>query len=161
MSAPVFSPLKQAFPDHDPASGVHGDCLRTSIAMMMGLEREQVPHFITYSDWLFILEDWLEERGYGVVRLPLFMTLDEALIYLGRVCPRVPVLLSGISPRGFHHAVVVFNGILFDPSPYGGGVAHDEKGAFRIWIISPRMEAAHSRLTEASLQAQAEAADDR
>lgn len=106
---------------------VYGDCQRTCIAMLMGLDPSEVPHF---GDANLFPPDasrsaeagWLCSRGYGYVQVPVFG--EWGLDYIKTLVGGVPVIVSGRSPRGdWNHDVVLFDGQIFDPHPDDLGLA--------------------------------------
>lgn len=95
--------------------GVGGDCVRASIATILDLPIETVPHFLELGEkpehWEIELIDWLEERGLTIWREPGHYLFEG--FYLA----------SGQSDRGVSHMVVYRNGELaHDPHPSRSGV---------------------------------------
>lgn len=95
--------------------GVGGDCVRASVASILELPIEQVPHFLEIapepSQWGFAFEDWMNERGLAV------------WLKHGHTPFEGYYLASGPSPRGVSHMVVYLNGDLaHDPHPSRAGI---------------------------------------
>lgn len=120
---------------HDPASGVYGDCHRTAIAIILGLDAIDVPHFMDgYPDnedapsAHFAVEAWLNQRGLTQISM-LFdgaLRLDDVLNSIKFTNPYSPGLcfiLGGKSRNGVNHSVVCCDGeIACDPSIDGSGI---------------------------------------
>lgn len=99
--------------------GIPGDCWRSSLASLLGLEPEEVPHFALYLSWWFETRRWLQGRGLDLAYLPAD---DERLEDFE---PDVPVMVGGGSPRGdFGHCVVGTIGgqLVWDPHPSRAGI---------------------------------------
>ena len=125
--------LRDMLEIHDPESGAIGDCLRATVATLLGLPAEDVPHFVRagieagdcpagcdddgtddhdhgYAWWDSLL-DFLMNRGLWVQHLPT----DDP--------PPRPHLASGPGPRGPQHVVAVdADGIVHDPHPSRAGL---------------------------------------
>lgn len=121
-----FRPLLQAEPNHCPAEGRYGDCYSTSIAMVLGLERDEVPHFMrqhleTGVCWRKLTNDWLAQFGLMLFEIPFsgdgpFDQILETLDIGGDTA----VMISGQSSRYEDgHQCVVYQGRVIDPSPIG------------------------------------------
>lgn len=108
--------------DH-PDGPLIGDCWRTAIATILGLPRDDVPHFValgwdedpnTYHD---LAQAWLEGRG---LTLRYWGVLEQARPW----CKFL--IAAGKSPRGeWDHAVVIdadTSGLVHDPHPSGTGI---------------------------------------
>lgn len=136
-------PQTQAF-RHDPANGVHGDCYRTALAVLLGKDRDEVPHFLHDGcdalDFNDRIAEYLATLDMQHFSIPLQADdAKAAMVYLSACSPDVPCILSGMSPRGTCHAVVVLNGsMVCDPHPDGGGlVAPCTDGYFWIELATP------------------------
>lgn len=102
---------EEAVDDGHPA----GDCMRASVASILGLPLEAVPHFVQYRRpadahlWWWALIGFCHVTGWevGYVEEP----------------PRGWALASGLSPRGHEHVVVAFAGeVVHDPHPSRAGI---------------------------------------
>lgn len=111
-------------------SGVVGDCHRTCIAMILDLDRDEVPHFM--EDVPYNLADgapecaaaeqaereWLRSRGlvpvyWGYDGDTPLTTVLEVLTNTVRDCA---VILGCTSGNGVNHSVVFYNGGLYNPN---------------------------------------------
>lgn len=136
---------------HDPPN-TYGDCQRTCLAMVLGLDPEEVPHFA--DPRLFPTDDsraaereWLRGQGLSYVQIPVWggWGMSYVMQQLVETAPDTPVIVSGQSPRGeWNHDVVAFGGRLFDPHPDRTGLigpcinkdAPDEQRWFWLNIIA-------------------------
>lgn len=135
---------KQAFL-HDPASGVFGDCYRTTLACLLDLERDEVPHFATSMDpqeWEQTVQPkfdaWLAERGLIELAVPFTGDLSGVLAMQSGLAGGVACMLTGTSLTGCNHVVIVKGGrIEHDPSINGSGiVGPTDAGYFWLtWLI--------------------------
>lgn len=126
---------------HRPEKGQIGDCWRTCIACLLGLERDDVPHF--YEDcWdvdyvgLNKTKEWLETHfGLTIMTFPMLAdSVDCVTNAMASWNPNLRYMLTGTSPRGTCHVVIASNGrILHDPALDGGGLIgpHSDK---LFWI---------------------------
>jgi len=114
--------LQDIFFDHPT---IKGNCWQTVLACMTDKEIDEVPHFVDIDenqggpDWFYYSYMWLWEQGYRLVQYDEYPTkqgTDEP--WDGYV------MVSGLSPRGdFHHVVIYKDGKLFhDPHPSQAGV---------------------------------------
>lgn len=127
---------------HNPERGEHGDCLRTCVAMCLGMEPQDVPHFgdpSLFPDWLAGLNYWLAERELSVFGIPVFAdNFDEITRQLSLSGGCVPAIVTGTSSRELTHAVVVHLGEVFDPHPSSLGLKGPEStGVFWVRVIAP------------------------
>lgn len=105
--------------------GMYGNCLSACVASILELPLRDVPWFADpsekgKSDWYHSLRDFCLKHGFEPVYHYIQREkMDEGITYpLDRYH-----MISGISPRGYSHAVVGFNGkIVHDPHPDGGGL---------------------------------------
>ena len=82
---------------HDPGEGRYGDCQRTCIAVILGLDAADVPHFVddpaatTDSDlwWSKRQDRWLAERGLSYARFAYdpSTSLDQVMAWTSRQSP--------------------------------------------------------------------------
>lgn len=106
---------------HSPQNGRWGDCYRTCIAMVLGMNPRLVPHFCDGGDHTGSIEsqEWLNQRGLSHVTIyyPPSYDIKEIMATLGHYSPDTPMILTGKSPRGTNHSVVALNGEIFcDPA---------------------------------------------
>lgn len=126
---------------HEPANGEWGDCLRASLASILELQIDEVPHFMdggpSAGDLDAAMAGWLELRGLGQVVIHAPGELAAILKNLESVAPGAFYLLGGTSRNGLEHCVV----------GCGGSIAHDpsdacivgplSNGHYRIVFLTP------------------------
>jgi hypothetical protein len=122
-----FVPRKQLLLHNPPLS--YGDCQRTCLAMVLGLESSEVPHF--GDEHLFALDEtraaeraWLASLGLGYVQMPISGQWGWPFVE-GLLAQQygTPVIVSGKSPRGhWNHDVVWLDGVIYDPHPDDTGL---------------------------------------
>ena len=112
---------------HDPENGSVGDCFKTCVAMLLGVDADQVPHFAKDAidaggdpgQAVQMLRDWLEPQGLGLGQFlyPPETTFSEIIASLSHHSPGIPFMVLGKSPRGdWGHVVVVQDGKVADPA---------------------------------------------
>lgn len=97
---------------HD-AEGNPGDCMNTTVANMMGLPYEKVPHFVLYLNWWNHARRWARSFEHDFICL----LPEDAQRYLE---PTDLFLGSGPSPRGDFWHCALYNGnleLVHDPHP--------------------------------------------
>ncbi len=140
MDHPKIVPQKQAN-RHRPEEGVFGDCHRTCIAMILGLERDEVPHFLHDDPGADVFRqrvgEWLGARG----KFELFMIwdgttpLEDVLRTVDHLNPGVPFILGGESRTGVNHSVVCQHGeIVGDPSLTDAGIVAPTQPDGHWWV---------------------------
>lgn len=111
---------------HDPDNGVYGDCARTALACLLDMEPEYVPHFMYGSppveEFNCRRNAWLRAQGLGIVQFAIVAdSLEDVVHNLGpNWMPGLRYMLSGRSPRGTNHVVVVEGDKIHDPAIPGG-----------------------------------------
>lgn len=125
-------PQRQAY-GHNEAAGVYGDCHRTCIAMVLDIDRDDVPHFmdgvpagLASNDPVSVASvmherEWLAERGLVPVNIPFpgEVSLDTLLDQFAKLATGTAVILGCTSHNGFGHSVVIHDGKVYNPN--GGG----------------------------------------
>lgn len=107
-------PQRQAF-KHDPENGSVGDCLRTCIASVLDIDRDEVPHFAkpiskTGSEVTREINEWLAPQGLYYVDLPFQApTLDALLTHFSNYNPDLHYILCAKGASGVGHVVVCKN----------------------------------------------------
>lgn len=112
---------------HDPDKGVHGDCLRASVASVLEMRLHDVPAFQLsprfQTDWGCALESFLRIRNWSMWffdwGLDSPLSLDTVAYEFAELLPGIPAILSGPSPR-FHdqfHCCAYLDGEVWDPHP--------------------------------------------
>jgi len=116
---------------HDPDNGTLGDCFRACIASLLDLEAAEVPHTdaeITFGEWDTMYRDFLHDRGYRKIALPLVASsLEEALSITAGWADGLPYIFSGACRRGIAHAVIAQH----------GKIIHDPAGSAEPYIFGP------------------------
>lgn len=104
---------KQLF-RHRPEDGQIGDCFRSTIACLLNMRPEEVPHFVkdaiengeelaaaAYAD------KWLMARGYSIIEFPLQApSVEEALKWANSHMRNTYYMLSGTSRNAVNHVVI-------------------------------------------------------
>lgn len=130
------------FPDHSPDASQIGDCFRCSVASILELPREDVPHFMEIDwkretpAWYADICEWLAPRGMA------YLDWEIAPEYFG---PQwfekialdagfdVHHVMCGVSHSGNQHAVVGRNGVVVhDPHPARRGLAGPGPHGYRF-----------------------------
>jgi hypothetical protein len=92
------------------------DCLRCCLAMVTGLQYEDVPDLTPHGDnWARVCETWLGSIGAGLI---IFQAPARY------IPPWLPVIAQGPTERSeTHHCVVVTAEAVIDPHPSQAGIA--------------------------------------
>lgn len=117
---------KQAY-RHRPEKGEYGDCHRTAIACLLGVDRDTVPNFgVHYGNGTAFADAeraFLKSIGLASVSVVYSGELDDVLRTMGAVNPNAYYLLAGTSKTGLGHSVIGHGGkILWDPHPDDVGI---------------------------------------
>ena len=106
---------------HDPENGQHGDCHRCCIAMILGLDKEDVPHFydvgIDTEEANKNIEQFFNDRGltqFDLI-LPKHYGLNDVLDYT-RCISNVTMILGCWSSNNTNHSVVIKGDTITNPS---------------------------------------------
>ena len=142
-----MTPVFQTITDHNPSEGRYGNCTQASVASLLDLALDDVPHFCIGLpqgtdggiEESRRINEWLKTRG--LVLFELAYTADSLTDWWEDDWKMRGAnfyhLLSGISPRGFTHCTVGLNGrVIHDPHPSGGELKPLENGTFAIGIIT-------------------------
>lgn len=125
-----MKPQLQSIRDNDAAAGTFGDCHRTCIAMILDLDRDEVPHFMADCPPGLPPDDprsvaseraeraWLAGRGLVPVYVPYpgELPLTTLLEQLKVTARGTAVVLGCTSGRGYNHSVVVYEGLVYNPN---------------------------------------------
>ena len=133
MAAPSFHKQRNHY---DPDNGLHGDCYRTCLAILLGLLPEEVPNF---NDGTADAEQadrsasaWLARRGLGLVTYTVPGTIEDLPGIMREVACRntgAHYVLSGRSRTGVNHVVIARNDeIVWDPSLTEAGIVGPMSG---------------------------------
>ena len=103
-----------------------GDCYRTCIAILLGLEAQDVPHFCgdfgqddPTDGWVNRAKNWLAERGLALFQVGYSKKTDHkaAIKSISSGADGIPIIMIGTVFESHSHAVVLLDGALFcDPS---------------------------------------------
>lgn len=117
---------------HNPEAGIFGDCYRTALAVLLDMDAEEVPHWVTTmnpQEWTEAVQPkydaWLAERGLRELAIPLQGETDlEAVLLTAKNWWRdTPIMLTGRSSTLCNHVVIVQGGeIACDPSITDSGI---------------------------------------
>lgn len=105
--------------------GPDGNCQSACLAMMLGIELEEVPNFTRLGKGVGFMcaklqQEWLLARGLYIWTIVPHQGLPWPL-------PYGYYIAGGISQRGHRHAVIFKDGALWhDPHPDGGAIAEVE-----------------------------------
>ncbi len=111
----------------------NGDCMKCVIATLLGLNYDEVPHFLESENPNAAMADFMEEKGFeyeGVLynypgsEYSTISQLSECdgvngLFYASVFSPKYYVEENGITGHQIGHAVLINKGfeIVFDPNP--------------------------------------------
>lgn len=126
---------------HKPDEGQYGDCHRTAIAMVLGLNRDEVPHFLhDGQDCEFRSREdaFFRSKNLATIHVPIGgtdVTPEFVLECLSVWAHSAPCILAGMSRTGTNHSVVVYRGQMFDPSINDSGIIGPCDDGF-YWLTS-------------------------
>lgn len=135
-----MKPVDMLFPNHDPAAGLIGDCFRCSVASILELPADAVPHFMEKDwdrpevGWYADLNHWLAPRGLAYFEMSIEPEVFGPLWFseIGPAGFDVYHIMCGVGPRGDRHAVVGRNGVIVhDPHPARAGLAGPGESGYR------------------------------
>lgn len=123
-------PQLQAIRTYDPDAGLYGDCHRTCIAMILDMDRDEVPHFMDgvpkncpvdhpASGRAERLErEWLATQGLTPVNVayPGDLSLAQLMELLSYVTKEAAVIVGCTSSSGTNHSVVYYQGRIYNPN---------------------------------------------
>lgn len=120
---------------HDPENGQYGDCMRATIASILELESNEVPHFYENGDD----KDFDKSKcdflaSLGLVEMTLnYPELFEYKSYTLNGLTGIYHLMSGYTERKTYHSVVGCDGVMVhDPHPSKSGLMKCESFSFLI-----------------------------
>jgi hypothetical protein len=107
-------------------NGTHGDCMQCCVAMLLGLEYQQVPDFIS--------QEFFWDSFYGFIRGKGFEPKERSFLRM-KECPTEFCIMTGETVRtektGVKHSVIYRNGeLFFDPHPSKAGLSKPEEYFF-------------------------------
>ena len=94
-----------------------GNCIQASVASLLELRLDDVPHFLKesgcWATWRITLDEWLEKSG-----LYAHWTYGDKIVHFDGY-----FLATGPTTRGTHHMVIYKgNEMVHDPHPEGDGL---------------------------------------
>lgn len=154
------------------AHNTTGDCWRTCIAMVLDMDRDDVPHFCgsvpvgTPVDHPLHIESsltekaWLAERGMVMVPMAFHpdTTMDIIREHFAMHAPDAAVILLCSFGHGVNHVVVLYNGDVYDPlgqmdlASYKPGV----EGVWWVYVIAKATKPLPPEAAPASVATQEE-----
>ena len=135
--------MKQKY-EHTPENGVYGDCWRTCVAYILGLPRDEVPHYPEHGvdpydtdAAIDFMVDWLRSYNYGYFSFPFKWDGDVRELFDSRRLFNTAIIVVGISTILCDHCVVITpGGEMIDPS--GNGIIGPcADGHYWIEVITP------------------------
>ena len=129
---------------HRPEQGTIGDCHRTAIGCMLGLEPQDVPHFgehywkdpVAFQDEV---KKFLATQGLAQVSVAYDCPLEQLQHVMGVMNPDIRYLLGGTSANDVNHTVVGRGSrIEWDPSMDDSGIVGPcDDGYFWVTLFVP------------------------
>lgn len=129
--------------NHEPEKGVYGDCSRTLIANMLGIPRDDVPHFLhddcDNKEYRKRLDEYLAKQDLYTytIAYPGELSKEEVMNTQMHLNPGAVYILIGTSATGCNHNVMCKdNFILHDPSQTNSGIVGPcEDGYFYVELL--------------------------
>lgn len=143
-----MKPVDMLFPRHDPDAGLIGDCFRCSVASILELPAEEVPHFMEADwrrkdpAWYADFHRWLAPRGLAYLDWEIHPDYFgpqwfEQIVLDGGF--DVHHVMCGVGPSGELHAVVGRNGVMVhDPHPRRSGLVGPGPHGYRFGFFIAR-----------------------
>lgn len=139
-----MTPQKQKFL-HKPSEGSYGDCFRTTIAILLDLDRDDIPHFgcLTgpddggFAEQLRQTREWLSAKGLTFLCWPIPGDADWREVGDWGWFPRDQhFVLMGQSKVAVAHCVVASadGGVVCDPSLEDSGIIGPCKPEGVYWL---------------------------
>ena len=165
-----MTPQRQLY--RDVRQGGHGDCHRTCIAMILDMDRDDVPHFMEHCapglpadhpDSIAAEEAeraWLAQRGLAPVSVPFSgdMPLDQLVEQFRRTARGSAVILGCTSSSGGNHSVVLHDGQIHNPN-YSEVVGPMLDGMWWVTVLAASTAPLHDGAPPASVATQEEQSD--
>ena len=133
-----MTPQKQKY-RHDPANGKYGDCVRTVIACLLDLDRDEVPHFsdgpdATGKSETEAIRAFLADRNFGWIAIAFPADLSDVQSTMARCNPGLHYCVSGLSRNDTDHIVICKDGeIVHDPAIDDSGIVGPGTDGL-IWV---------------------------
>lgn len=130
---------------HDPDNGTWGDCHRVCLAMILGLEPHDVPHFYEQGEngdpeaQHESVRDFLCSLGLvpALIAYPV-EDYEEILQTYAVLSPGVAFILGGKSKAGCGHSVVCIDGEIFHNPTENGIVGPMDDGYYWVTLFCPK-----------------------
>lgn len=122
---------------HDPASGLHGNCLSAVLASLLHLPIESIPVFSDPDRWLKDLNAWLRQHGLAYL---WFQDKEFSRILEEFGIEGLHHEISGKTTRfsDYSHACVAEDGrLVFDPHPSRDGLNAGVEGCGVFIALEP------------------------
>lgn len=126
---------------HKPDEGIFGDCFRTCLAILLGVDADEVPHFMGSGEFDALqFDDWIEENGLHLMKVvfPGHEPMENVMISANVFGIGLPYILSGWSRTPSNHCVIAQGKeIVCDPSLLDSGIVgpmHLENGVEEWWV---------------------------
>lgn len=138
-----MTPHKQLF-HHKPEDGVFGDCYRSSIACLLDLKPEEVPHEhrrFGEGEMRRFMDAYLEGHGLALMFMAFDSDPDHMMQVMAVANPGMYYLLSGTSRTGCNHVVIARDtDIVWDTSLTNAGIVGrcDDGMTYLEWLV-PRL----------------------
>lgn len=136
---PSIFPLQDRFGKSDNPAGQRGNCVQTCLIAVTGIP--DVPHFYdtdeAAEDQHVKSQQWLAERGWSKLWIP-WEWIESGWVHLP---PDALVIVSGKSPRGDWHHVVVGTicgtqwTLVHDPHPSQAGLDGTPNGFYLLTAL--------------------------
>lgn len=121
---------------HDPENGIYGDCMRASIASLLELQYEEVPHFYTVDSTEVFdknIRKFLKSKGFALLTVWPVDFKNESHAVHGQT--GIHHIISGNTIRGTYHATVGLDGVVVhDPHESKDGLIDDDEKTFSFLI---------------------------
>lgn len=110
---------------HNPDAGLFGDCYRTCVAVILGIDASEVPHVCDKGwqnendlDGIKAMREYLAGRGLGISKSVFNGDLSWSAFKncMDTFNQNVPFIVTAMGSRGVNHCVVMVGGSVFcDP----------------------------------------------
>jgi hypothetical protein len=138
---------------HAPQHGVHGDCFRTTIACLLDMKPNEVPHFFQMDAdapvkqieeaWECV-RAWLAVKGFSIFTVPFQGEIGGLFQTMKAQNPGIYYMLGGASPNANHQVICCEDKIVHDPNPEKPGIiGPSSDGYYWVHLLLPSF---HRRL---------------
>lgn len=146
-------PQKQLI-KHDPSSGQFGDCYRTCVAVVLGVDASEVPHVCEKGwcnaddlDGLIAMREHLRSMGLDISKSVFNGDLrwTDFRKWMGKFNPNTAIIVTGETTKGTNHCVVMIGReVVCDPitghpnqEPFSGAALADGERNWWVEVITP------------------------